>query len=65
MSANVGGSFPIINEVHRQASIDVSSESWLTPLFPLHAAGDFCWSGVTVSSIGLMLGNTGEWRQRL
>ena len=56
-SANAGGSYPTLNEVHREASIDVSSESWLTTLFPLHAAGDFCWNGVTVGGVGVMLLN--------
>lgn len=51
--ANAGISFPTLNEVHRQVSVDVSSESWLTALFPLHAAGDFCWSGVTVGGVGV------------
>lgn len=57
-SANAGFSFPTINEVHRQASIDVSSESWLTSLFPMHAAGDFCWNGVTVGGVGVTFEST-------
>ncbi len=71
-SANVSGSYPTLNEVHRQASVDVSSESWLTALFPLHAAGDFCWNEVTVRGIGVALDSTGgtpflgrEWVERL
>ena len=58
-SAYAGGSMPILNEVHRQSSIDVSSESWLTTLFPLHAYGDFCWNEASVSGVGVMLGSTG------
>jgi hypothetical protein len=53
--ARAGGSFPAINEVHRQASVDVSSESWLTSLFPLHAVGTFSWNGVTMSGVGVTL----------
>jgi hypothetical protein len=60
LSANVGGSIPTLNEVHRQASIDVASESWLTMQFPLHAFGDFCWDGVTLKELGSKLtGSTG------
>lgn len=59
LSANAGGSFPTLNEAHRQASVDVSSESWLTARFPLHAAGDFSWDGVPVGGVGVtLLGGT-------
>ena len=58
--AHAGGSAPTLNEVHRQASIDVSSESWLTALFPLHAAGDFCWQEVMVSRAGMKLDGSDE-----
>lgn len=56
-SANAGGSYPTLNEVHREASIDVSSESWLTALFPLQATGDFLWNGDTVGGVGVTLLN--------
>jgi len=59
-SANAGSPFPINSEVHRQASVDVSSESWLTPLFPLQATGNFDWNGVTMCGIGVALGSTGN-----
>lgn len=70
MSANAGGSYPTLNEVHREASIDVSSESWLTTLFPLQAFGDFCWNDGVADSVGVTLfGSTGvhpqnpmQWR---
>ena len=54
-SANAGGSMPTLNEVHRQASVDVSSESWLTALFPLRAVGDFQWDGFTYENTGVAL----------
>jgi len=57
--ADAGGSYPSNNEVHRQASIDVSSESWLTALFPLQATGDFSWNGDTAVGVGVkLLGGT-------
>lgn len=58
--ANAGYSYPTVNEVHRQASVDVSSESWLTTLFPLQAAGNFSWNGGIVLGIGAALDSTGE-----
>ena len=58
-SARAGNSIPTINELHRQASIDVSSESWLTTLFPLRAAGDFCWDGDRVGGVGITLNSIG------
>ncbi|MEY4978015.1 MAG: hypothetical protein RLZZ352_285 [Pseudomonadota bacterium] len=58
-SAGAGGSMPTLNEVHRQASVDVSSESWLTALFPLQAAGTFSWDEVLLPGIGTALDGTG------
>jgi len=55
MEINAGNSYPTLNEVHRQASIDVSSETWLTPLFPLQAFGDFCWNDGAADSVGVTI----------
>ena len=60
VSANISPSPATVNEVHRQASIDVASESWLAPQFPLHAAGDFCCDGISVGGVGLTLEGTGR-----
>lgn len=71
MEVNAGNSYPTLNEVHRHASVDVASESWLTALFPLLATGDFFWNGDTVQGIGVALDSTGgaksigyEWATR-
>lgn len=60
--ANAGYSYPTVNEVHRQASVDVSSESWLTTLFPLQTAGNFSWDEVLLPGIGTALDGTGGAR---
>jgi len=57
-SANAGGSMPTLREVHQQVSIDVSSESWLTTLFPLRAVGDFFWNGFTLEKCGVVLSDS-------
>jgi predicted ATP-binding protein involved in virulence len=57
-SANAGGSMPTLNEVHQQASIDVSSESWLTSQFPLRTIGDFIWDGFTLEGVGVALSDS-------
>jgi len=53
LTANIRGSLPAVNEVHRQASIDVSSESWLTPQLPLQVTGDFFCNEATSGGIGV------------
>lgn len=58
ISVNAGGGFPPITEAYRKASIDISSESWLTTQLPLQALGRFLLNG-TELNVGTALDNTG------
>lgn len=58
MESNIRGSLPTVNEAHRQASIDVSSESWLTTELPLQVTGDFFWNEATSGGVGVYVEST-------
>jgi hypothetical protein len=60
VGANAGGAWPTLDDAHRQVSIDVSSESWLTALLPLHTYGSFSWDGLTVEGVGSTLEGVGR-----
>ncbi len=53
-------SYPPLSEVYRKASIDVSSELWLTTQLPLKADGNFEWDGIKLNGIGMTLDHRGK-----
>ena len=59
-SANVNAVWLTLNDVHRQTSIDVSSESWLTAPLPVHTYGSFSWDELTVNEVGISIKEAGQ-----
>lgn len=51
--SGVGYPFSPDREIHKKISIDVASDSWLTPIFPLEIASHLSWNGRILEDVGL------------